>query len=43
MVNSLPADAGDGYGNTPQYSCLETPIDGRAWQAIVHRVAKSQK
>ena len=23
-------------------SCLENPIDRGAWQAIVHRVAKSQ-
>ena len=25
-----------------QYFCLENPIDRGAWQAIVHRVAKSQ-
>ena len=25
-----------------QYSCLENSTDGRAWRAIVHRVAKSQ-
>ena len=24
------------------HSCLENPMDGGAWQAIVHRVAKSQ-
>ena len=24
------------------YSCLENPMDRRAWRAIVHRVAKSQ-
>ena len=24
-----------------QYSCLENPIDGGAWLAAVHRVAKS--
>ena len=24
-----------------QYSCLENPVDRRAWWAIVHRVAKS--
>ena len=29
-------------GNPLQYSCLENPIDGGAWQAIVHVVAKSQ-
>ena len=25
-----------GYGNPPQYSCLENPIDRGAWQATVH-------
>ena len=25
-----------------QYSCLENPMDGGAWQAAVHRVAKSR-
>ena len=24
-----------------QYSCLENPMDGGAWQAIVHGIAKS--
>ena len=28
--------------NTFQYSCLENPMDGGAWQAKVHGVAKSQ-
>ena len=28
-------------GNPLQYSCLENPMDRGAWQAIVHRVAKS--
>jgi len=32
---------GEGNGNPPQYSCLENPMDGRAWWATVHRVAKS--
>ena len=27
---------------TLQYSCLENPMDSGAWQATVHRVAKSQ-
>ena len=31
-----------GYGNPLQYSCLENPMDGRAWQATVNGVAKSQ-
>ena len=25
-----------------QYSCLENPMDGGAWRATVHSVAKSQ-
>ena len=32
---------GEGNGNPLQYSCLENPIDGGAWQAAVHGVAKS--
>ena len=33
---------GEGNGKPLQYSCLETPMEGGAWQATVHRVAKSQ-
>ena len=33
---------GEGNGNSLQYSCLENPMDGGAWWATVHRVAKSQ-
>ena len=33
---------GEGNGNPLQYSCLENPIDGRAWWAAVHGVAKSR-
>ena len=33
---------GGGNGNPLQYSCLENPMDRRAWWAAVHRVAKSQ-
>ena len=33
---------GEGNGNPLQNSCLENPMDGGAWQAIVHGVAKSQ-
>ena len=28
--------------NPLQYSCLENPMDGGAWWAAVHRVARSQ-
>ena len=30
-----------GHGNPLQYSCLENPMDRRAWWAMVHGVAKS--
>ena len=29
-------------GNPLQYSCLKNPVDRGAWQATVHRVAKSR-
>ena len=32
----------EGNGNTLQYSCLENPMDGGAWWAAVHGVAKSR-
>ena len=32
---------GEGNGTPLQYSCLENPMDGGAWWATVHRVAKS--
>ena len=31
---------GGGHGNPLQYSCLENPMDGGAWWAMVHSVAK---
>jgi len=51
MVKSLPAVQetqvlslgrlpGEGNGNPLQYSCLENPIGGGAWQTTVHGVAK---
>ena len=33
---------GEGNGNPLQYSYLENPMDGGAWWATVHRVAKSR-
>ena len=33
---------GEGNGTPLQYSCLENPMDGGAWQAAVHGVAKSR-
>ena len=34
--------SGEGDGIPLQYSCLENPMDGGAWQAPVHGVAKSR-
>ena len=33
---------GEGNGTPLQYSCLENPMDGGAWWAIVHGVTKSR-
>ena len=33
---------GEGNGTPLQYSCLETSVDGGAWEAAVHGVAKSR-
>jgi len=33
---------GEGNGTSLQYSCLENPMDGGAWEAPVHGVAKSR-
>ena len=33
---------GEGNGDPLHYSCLKKPMDGGAWQATVHGVAKSQ-
>ena len=34
--------SGEGNGTPLQYSCLENPMDGGAWWAIVHGVTKSR-
>ena len=34
---------GEGNGTPLQYSCLENPMDGGAWKAAVHGVAKSRR
>ena len=33
---------GEGNGYPLQYSCLENPVSGGAWQASVHGVAESR-
>jgi len=44
-LGSIPGSGrfpGEGNGNPLQYSCLENPMDGGAWWATVHGVAKNQ-
>ena len=41
-IPELGRSPGEGNGNPLQYSCLENPMDGGAWQATVHGVTKSQ-
>ena len=38
----LKRGTGSRNGNPLQYSCLENPLDGGAWWAAVHGVAKSR-
>ena len=42
LIPGLGRSPGGGNGNPLQYSCLENPMDRGAWQATVHRVAKSR-
>ena len=45
MVKNLPVNTvgkGEGNGTPLQYSCLENPMDGGAWWAAVHGIAKSR-
>ena len=42
LIPGLERSSGEGNENPLQYSCLENPMDGGAWQAIVHGAAKSQ-
>ena len=41
-LSSCHSAFGEGNGTPLQYSCLENPMDGGAWWAAVHGVAKSQ-
>ena len=38
----LKAQYREGNGTPLQHSCLENPMDGEAWWAAVHEVAKSR-
>ena len=42
LISALRRSPGEGTGNPLQYSCLENPMDGGAWWAAVHGVAKSR-
>ena len=42
LIPESERSPGEGNGNPLQYSCLENPMDGGAWWATVHWVAKSQ-
>ena len=42
LIPGLGRSPGEGNGNPLQYSFLENSMDRGAWQATVHRVAKSQ-
>ena len=42
LCGRVVPEIGEGNGTPLQYSCLENPMDGRAWWAAVHGVAKSQ-
>ena len=39
---TLVSKVGEGTGTPLQYSCLKNPMDGGAWWAAVHGVAKSR-
>ena len=39
-VPGLGRSPGEGNGNPLQYSCLENPVDRRAWRATVHGILK---
>ena len=41
-ISGSGRSSGEGNGNPLQYSCLENPMEGGAWWATVHGVAKSR-
>ena len=40
-IPGLGISPGEGNSNPLHYSCLKNPMDGGAWRAIVHGIAKS--
>ena len=41
-IPGLGRSPAGGHGNALQYSCLENPMERRAWKTTLHKVAKSQ-
>ena len=41
-MGTLSESFGEGNGTPLQYSCLENPMDGGAWQAADHGVAENR-
>ena len=41
LIPGLGGSSGGGHGNPLLYSCLEDPVDRRAWRTTVHGVANS--
>ena len=42
LISGWGRSPGEGNGNPLQYSCLENTMDGAAWWATVHGIAKNQ-
>ena len=42
LILGLERSLGEGNSYPLQYSCLENPMDGRAWWAAVHGVTQSR-
>ena len=42
LISGSGRSPGEGNGNPLQYSCLENPMDRRAWWATVHGVTEIQ-
>ena len=42
IKDNTTVDCREGDGTPLQYSCLANPMDGGAWHAAVHGVAKSR-
>ena len=42
LIPGLKRYPEEGNGNPFQYSCLENPMDRKAWWAAIHGVTKSQ-